>query len=172
MSTSPPLENNKEVFDVSSLISEKTGKMEEMFHAFKKQIQCAGAAITNSERKEVHSINAALYHFSVCMKIALKMVCLRFAIRYSSNDSLETLLDKAGSLLPSHIFELASNMCYWHYDVRNENKSIMTEDEACAIGFTFETYFNDFILEYTCEMKRSTKGFSRNWTNVQPLELF
>ena len=152
--------------------NDRAEAIQNLFETGKKHFACAGDAVYKTKEGKDPLCNIALYHLSVCAKIALKMACLRFAVEYSENDSIDALFNKAGYLMPTCILKMENDMHYWFHDVQHENANVMTDDEVCAIGYELEKYFNDFSLVYALEIKNVTKGTATFWADIKPLEIF
>ena len=152
--------------------NDRAEAIRDLFEEGKKHFVYSVDAVYKTKEGKDSLNNIALYHLSMCAKIALKMACLRFSIEYSENDSLDALFNKAGYLLPMCILKMAKDMHYWHHDVRHENANVMTDDEVCAIGYELEKYYNNFSLVYALEIENAAKGIATFWADIKPLEIF
>ena len=143
---------------MNSLVRSNPELLYEMYSAGKMQAVCAARLLKDLKGSEEPLCNIALYHLSMWMKIMLKIVCLRFSIEYDDRDSIEVLFQKANSFLPTHILEMVTDICYWHYEVQYKNEDVKTVDDVCEIAHTIECYNNDKILHYAQEMHDSLKN--------------
>ena len=129
--------------------------LNEMFAMSKNQINCVSTLIRNPRANEEPLCNIALYHLAVWVKTMIWIICFRFEITYSKDDSIEDLLNNASLFLPEHILAMEKDICYWHDDVQYKSKNVKTDSEVTEIAKMLERYFNNFIRVYAQEIKQS-----------------
>jgi hypothetical protein len=147
-------------------------KMREIYNTSKKQLACAGKLLLGLKANEEALCNFALYHLAVFIKDMLHFVCFRFSIKYTDDDSIETLFKKTSQHLPAYILDMEEDICYWYNHVQFEKENVKTVDEACQIGSKIEDYFNEYILVYATEMQTSMNKITLFSVNIKPLKKF
>ena len=146
--------------------------LNEIFESWKKHIGCVAKLVKNLETGEEFLGNIALYHLSMCAKIMLRIVCLRFAEEYTDDDSLEELFGKTAEYLPSGILEMEADICYWHNEVQYKTENIKTNDETYDAAKTIEGYFDEYTRAYCMEMCRNIVKESKLFVEITSLSKF
>ena len=144
----------------------------EIFEAAKRQINCAAKLIKDLKEDEEPCVNQALYHFSMFMKLNIRISCQRFKIKYSDSDSIEALFHNAEQNLPSYILNMVEDLFFWHNSVQYEKGNIKTVDEAYDVGRIVERYFNEHTRRYCREMKDGSQKSPNNKAWIKPLSVF
>ena len=148
------------------------GMLVDIFNSCKNHIDRADKFVKNPKNGEEFLGNTALYHLSMCAKIMLRIVCLRFTIAYTDEDSIEELFAKAEGYLPSNILEMESDICYWHNEVQYKTKNIKTNDETFDAAKTIERYFNEYTRQYCQSMNDCSVAKSKLFVEITRLSKF
>jgi hypothetical protein len=146
--------------------------LEEIFKSARSKFDCTARLIKDLKPDEKPNCNMALHHLGVFVKIAMRLICLRFGIEYTDDDSIETLFDKTAKCLPADILAMSEDICYWYNRLQYITADIKTKDETYEIAKTLEQYFNDHTLRYANEIKKSIKEETMFAVNIKPLSKF
>jgi hypothetical protein len=144
----------------------------EIFKASKQQVNCVSKLLKNLSDNEEALCNIALYHLAVWMKINLRIICMRFSITYTDDESIEALFGKTEEYLPAHIVKMSNKIYSWYNEVQYESINIISVDEACDFARIIEVFFNTSVLNYAVEIRDKMQDAKDLVVNIKPLKLF
>jgi hypothetical protein len=154
------------------VLEENPEMLKEIFESARSKFDCTAKLIKDLKPGEKPNCNLALYNLAVMMKIVMRLTCIRFAVEFTDDDSIETLFDKTIEHLPADILAMSEDVCYWYNRLQYKSADIKTKDETYEIAKRLERYFNEHTLRYANEIQKSIKDTTMFAVSIKPLSKF